>query len=110
MATVVEDTLTNLEQIPELTQEGWKYLVSNQQDESMETSGRKPSTTVPIFGDENTFWKVNFQRFFAHLRDQELIQAFTNRIDQVKINTVLFLLYFVFYFRMLVKLFEQFFV
>ena len=39
---------------------------------------------MPIFGDEKIFWKVNFQRFFAYLRDQELIQAFTNRIDQVQ--------------------------
>jgi DNA-directed RNA polymerase III subunit RPC3 len=82
MSTVVEGTLTNLEQIPELTQEGWKYLVSNQQEESMESSRVKAKSTVPIFGDENIFWKVNFQRFFAYLRDQELIQAFTNRIDQ----------------------------
>jgi DNA-directed RNA polymerase III subunit RPC3 len=82
MSTVVEGTLTNLEQIPELTQEGWKYLVSNQQEESMGSSRVKAKSTVPIFGDENIFWKVNFQRFFAYLRDQELIQAFTNRIDQ----------------------------
>jgi hypothetical protein len=108
MSTIVEDTLTNLEQIPELTQEGWKYLLSNQQDESMESSKVKLKSTVPIFGDENIFWKVNFQRFFAYLRDQELIQAFNNRIDQVKRNhNFLSLLFFFFHFRMLVKSFEQ---
>jgi hypothetical protein len=83
MSGIVEETLTNLEQIPELTQEGWKYLVSNRQEESNEPSAKKLKTTVPIFGDEKIFWKVNFQRFFAYLRDQELIQAFTNRIDAV---------------------------
>jgi hypothetical protein len=85
MPGMIEEPQTHLEQIPELTQEGWKYLVSNQQEQSTEPSTKKFKTTVPIFGDEKIFWKVNFQRFFAYLRDQELIQAFTNRIDSVKI-------------------------
>ncbi|CAF0722960.1 unnamed protein product [Rotaria sp. Silwood1] len=82
ISEVVEEPLSNLVQIPELTQEGWKYLLSSQQDESNEPSTKKFKSTKPIFGDEKIFWKVNFQRFFAYLRDQELIQAFTNRIDQ----------------------------
>ncbi|CAF3626988.1 unnamed protein product [Rotaria sordida] len=82
ISTVVEESLTNLVQIPEITQEGWKYLISSQQDESNEPSTKKFKSTKLIFGDEKIFWKVNFQRFFAYLRDQELIQAFTNRIDQ----------------------------
>jgi len=82
---IVEENLTNIVQIPELTQEGWQYLISNQQEESNESSTKKFKSTIPIFGDEKIFWKVNFQRFFAYLRDQDLIQAFTNRIDQVKI-------------------------
>ena len=82
MPDLVEDTLSNLDQIPELTSEGWRYLVTNQQ---------QPSKSIaPKFGDENIFWKVNFSRFFAYLRDQELIQAFTNRIDQVIQMNVLF--------------------
>jgi hypothetical protein len=84
ISEIVEENLTNMEQIPELTQEGWKYLILNQQEESNEPSTKKFKSTIPIFGDEKIFWKVNFQRFFAYLRDQDLIQAFTNRIDQVK--------------------------
>jgi len=93
--TIVEGTSTNLVQIPELTQEGWKYLISNQQEESNEPLTKKLKTPVPIFGDEKIFWKINFQRFFAYLRDQELIQAFTNRIDQVKTNHFLSSIQFV---------------
>jgi hypothetical protein len=93
--TTVEGTSTNLVQIPELTQEGWKYLISNQQEESNEPLTKKLKTPVPIFGDEKIFWKINFQRFFAYLRDQELIQAFTNRIDQVKTNHFLSSIQFV---------------
>ncbi len=95
---IVEENLTNLDQIPELTQEGWKYLISNQQEETNEPSTKKFKAIVPIFGDEKIFWKVNFQRFFAYLRDQDLIQAFTNRIDQVKTPTLMFSFYSVFYF------------
>ncbi len=110
MSGIIEEPITNPEQMPELTQEGWKYLVSNQQEESNEPSAKKFKTTAPVFGDENIFWKVNFQRFFAYLRDQELIQAFTNRIDQVKKNENIFSFLHSFLFRMLVKLFEQYFV
>lgn len=78
MPELVEDTLANAEQIPELTPEGWRYLVTNQQQAS--------KTTPPKFGDETIFWKVNFSRLFAYLRDQELIQAFTERIDQVNMT------------------------
>ncbi|CAF1118773.1 unnamed protein product [Adineta steineri] len=77
----IEETSTNLVQIPELTPEGWKYLISNQQEESSEPAAKKIKVPTPTFGDEKIFWKVNFQRFFAHLRDQELIHAFTSRID-----------------------------
>ncbi|CAF3694541.1 unnamed protein product [Adineta steineri] len=77
----IEETSTNLVQIPELTPEGWKYLISNQQEDSNEPAAKKIKVPTPTFGDEKIFWKVNFQRFFAHLRDQELIHAFTSRID-----------------------------
>ena len=101
MPEIVEETLTNAEHIPELTPEGWRYLVTNQQQEA-----RPPA---PKFGDENIFWKVNFPRLFAYLRDQELIQAFTDRIDQVALIFNL-LGKHTHYFRMPVKSFEPFFV
>lgn len=96
---IVEESLTSLDQISDLTPEGWKYLISNQQEESDEPSTKKFKSTAPIFGDEKIFWKVNFQRFFAYLRDQELIQAFTNRIDQVKINQNFSFILSCFFFR-----------
>ena len=85
MPKIVEDILINLEQFPELTAEGWKYLLTNQQEASTEPTTKKFKPTVPILGDEKIFWKVNFQRFFAYQRDQELIQAFSSRIDPVTI-------------------------
>ena len=83
MPKLVEDTLNNIEQVPDLTADGWKYLLANQQKGEAEPTAKKFKTVAPPFGDEKVFWKVNFQRFFAYLRDQELIQAFVNRIDQV---------------------------
>ena len=79
MPKVTEHPVSNTNQVPELTQDGWKYLLINQQG----TGESKTKTATPNLGDEKIFWRVNFQRFFAHLRDQELIAAFQNRIDQV---------------------------
>lgn len=83
MPKLVEDTLSSAGQVLELTQDGWKHLLANQQKEEAEPTAKKFKTAPPLLGDEKIFWKVNFQRFFAYLRDQELIQAFVNRIDQV---------------------------
>lgn len=83
LPSIVEEVSTTLTPIPELTPEGWKYLISSK--ESDESTNKKFKSTKPILGDEKIFWKVNFQRFFGYLRDQELIEAFTNRIDKVTI-------------------------
>lgn len=85
MPKIVEEVTTNSSQIPELNSEACRAFLSSQQDTSDEPSKKrfKPSTTVS-FGDENIYWKINFQRFFTHLRDQEIVQAFRSRIDQVE--------------------------
>ena len=110
ISKIVDDNLTPIVQIPELTQEGWQYLISNQYKEFDEPSKKKFKSTLPILGDEKIFWKVNFQRFSFYLRDQELIQAFTNRIDQVKTVIKHLILYLITCHRMPVKLFVQCFV
>ena len=95
---IIEANSTQIVQIPELTQEGWQYLISNQYKESNEPLQKRFKSPIPIIGDEKIFWKINFQRFFSYLRDQELIQAFTNRIDQVMtiIENLFLLFYYLF--------------
>jgi hypothetical protein len=87
LPTIIDDILSSTDRAPELSEDGWRYLLTNQQttDEPM---AKKLKTMPTQFGDEKVFWKVHFQRFFAHLRDQELIQAFTNRIDQVSTHAM----------------------
>lgn len=79
---IVEETLSGTQASPELSSDGWRYLLLNQQETDEPTAKRMK--TVPSFGDEKIFWKINFQRFFGYLRDQDLIQAFVNRIDPVR--------------------------
>lgn len=34
-------------------------------------------------GDEGIYWQVNFERFHLHFRDQAIISAVANKLDQV---------------------------
>ena len=52
LANIVEDTLASSDKIPEITADGWKYLVSQQQEQSNEPSTKKLKTSRPTFGDE----------------------------------------------------------
>lgn len=36
-------------------------------------------------GDEGIYWQVNFERFHQHFRDQTIISAVANKLDQVGI-------------------------
>ncbi|CAF1071283.1 unnamed protein product, partial [Didymodactylos carnosus] len=79
MPIIVEEAPSTQYQVPELTQDEVKRLATT---EPQPNKKFKSSNNTNSFGDENIFWKVNFQRFFDYLRDQELISAFTSRIDQ----------------------------
>lgn len=35
-------------------------------------------------GDEGIYWQVNFERFHQHFRDQAIISAVANKLDQVR--------------------------
>lgn len=35
-------------------------------------------------GDEGICWQVNFERFHLHFRDQAIISAVANKLDQVR--------------------------
>lgn len=35
-------------------------------------------------GDEGIYWQVNFERFHLHFRDQAIISAVANKLDQVR--------------------------
>lgn len=39
---------------------------------------------VQTHGDEGIYWQVNFERFHLHFRDQAIITAVANKLDQVK--------------------------
>lgn len=37
-------------------------------------------------GDEGIYWQVNFERFHLHFRDQAIISAVANKLDQVRVT------------------------
>lgn len=40
-------------------------------------------------GDEGIYWQVNFERFHLYFRDQAIISAVANKLDQVRSNSFL---------------------
>lgn len=36
-------------------------------------------------GDERIYWQVNFERFHQHFRDQAIVSAVANKLDQVSV-------------------------
>lgn len=39
-------------------------------------------------GDEGIYWQVNFERFHLYFRDQAIISAVANKLDQVRSNSL----------------------
>lgn len=44
-------------------------------------------------GDEGIYWQVNFERFHLHFRDQAIITAVANKLDQVRCTWMLKMYY-----------------
>lgn len=42
-------------------------------------------SSAQTHGDEGIYWQVNFERFHLYFRDQAIISAVANKLDQVRL-------------------------
>lgn len=56
--------------------------------EAHKSAAKKAKTDSSEFGDEGIYWKVNFERFHLHFRDQTIISAVACKLDQTSSEIV----------------------
>ncbi|XP_020783679.1 DNA-directed RNA polymerase III subunit RPC3 [Boleophthalmus pectinirostris] len=65
---------------------GKRPLVTEDGEE--QRNAKKPRLDAQTHGDEGIYWQVNFERFHLHFRDQTIISAVANKLDQTSSEIV----------------------
>ncbi|CAL1611071.1 unnamed protein product [Knipowitschia caucasica] len=65
---------------------GKRPLVTEEGEE--QRNAKKPRLDTQTHGDEAIYWQVNFERFHLHFRDQTIISAVANKLDQTSSEIV----------------------
>ncbi|XP_061530170.1 DNA-directed RNA polymerase III subunit RPC3 isoform X1 [Phycodurus eques] len=72
--------------VPQVTLVGrGKRQLEDPEDQSVAKKARMESVAL---GDEGIYWQVNFDRFHLHFRDQAIISAVANKLDQTSSEIV----------------------
>ncbi|XP_054637763.1 DNA-directed RNA polymerase III subunit RPC3 isoform X2 [Dunckerocampus dactyliophorus] len=72
--------------VPQVTLIGrGKRQLEDADEQSIAKKARMETTT---HGDEGVYWQVNFERFHLHFRDQAIIGAVANKLDQTSSEIV----------------------
>uniref|UniRef100_A0A8C4GQG4 DNA-directed RNA polymerase III subunit RPC3 n=1 Tax=Dicentrarchus labrax TaxID=13489 RepID=A0A8C4GQG4_DICLA len=64
-----------------------KRRLSNEDGED-QRNAKKTKMDSETHGDEGIYWQVNFERFHLHFRDQAIISAVANKLDQTSSEIV----------------------
>lgn len=65
---------------------GKRQLASEDVEE--QRSAKRARMDSSAHGDEGIYWQVNFERFHQHFRDQQIISAVANKLDQTSSEIV----------------------
>ncbi|KAK7878845.1 hypothetical protein WMY93_030871 [Mugilogobius chulae] len=65
---------------------GKRPLVTEEGEE--QRNAKKPKLDTETHGDEGIYWQVNFERFHLHFRDQTIVSAVANKLDQTSSEIV----------------------
>ncbi|XP_061885634.1 DNA-directed RNA polymerase III subunit RPC3 [Entelurus aequoreus] len=58
------------------------------EDAEEQSNAKKARMDTATHGDEGVYWQVNFERFHLHFRDQAIIGAVANKLDQTSSEIV----------------------
>ncbi|KAG7237690.1 hypothetical protein INR49_032136 [Caranx melampygus] len=64
-----------------------KRQLSSEEGED-QRNAKKAKLDTDTHGDEGIYWQVNFERFHLHFRDQAIISAVANKLDQTSSEIV----------------------
>ncbi|XP_028985109.1 DNA-directed RNA polymerase III subunit RPC3 [Betta splendens] len=58
------------------------------EDGEDQRNAKRPKLDPETHGDEGIYWQVNFERFHLHFRDQAIVSAVANKLDQTSSEIV----------------------
>ncbi|XP_041649687.1 DNA-directed RNA polymerase III subunit RPC3 [Cheilinus undulatus] len=74
--------------VPHVTLIGRGKRQLSGEDGEDQRNAKKAKMEIETHGDEGIYWQVNFQRFHLHFRDQAIISAVANKLDQTSSEIV----------------------
>ncbi|XP_076010720.1 DNA-directed RNA polymerase III subunit RPC3 [Genypterus blacodes] len=74
--------------VPHVTLIGRGKRRLSSEDGEDQRNAKKPKLDTQTHGDEGINWQVNFERFHLHFRDQAIISAVANKMDQTSSEIV----------------------
>ncbi|TMS11192.1 DNA-directed RNA polymerase III subunit RPC3 [Larimichthys crocea] len=74
--------------VPHVTLIGRGKRQLSSEDGEDQRNAKKAKMDTETHGDEGIYWQVNFERFHLHFRDQAIISAVANKLDQTSSEIV----------------------
>ncbi|XP_074540590.1 DNA-directed RNA polymerase III subunit RPC3 [Halichoeres trimaculatus] len=74
--------------VPHVTLIGRGKRQLSSEDGDDQKNAKKARMDTETHGDEGIYWQVNFERFHLHFRDQAIISAVANKLDQTSSEIV----------------------
>ncbi|XP_053182689.1 DNA-directed RNA polymerase III subunit RPC3 [Scomber japonicus] len=74
--------------VPHVTLIGRGKRQLSTEDGEEQRNAKRPKLDTENHGDEGIYWQVNFERFHLHFRDQAIIGAVANKLDQTSSEIV----------------------
>ncbi|XP_029927795.1 DNA-directed RNA polymerase III subunit RPC3 isoform X2 [Myripristis murdjan] len=70
--------------VPHVTLIGRGKRRNSSEDGEDQRNAKRAKEDPETHGDEGIYWQVNFERFHLHFRDQAIISAVANKLDQME--------------------------
>lgn len=88
MAPPTPESFADCYKVPHVTLigRGKRQLATEEGEE--QRNAKRPRLDTETHGDEGIYWQVNFERFHLHFRDQAIIGAVANKLDQTSSEIV----------------------
>lgn len=82
------ETYPDCYKVPHITLIGRGKRLLCTEDGEEQRNAKKAKMDTQLHGDESIYWQVNFERFHLHFRDQTIISAVANKLDQTSSEIV----------------------